>query len=142
MYKSLPTNQKTFDLDVIGETSNEQHKGQFVCKCVLNIAERHEMELEKTRLSADYSNPSPGLAGIAAALATIRVKIISGPAWWVDSDRGAKLLDENVLLALFDAVNEKEQEWRDELNKRATVAKEKNTAREAKKEAKKETPEE
>jgi hypothetical protein len=117
LYSSLPKNEKSFDIDMHGDVTGLHYKGTFTARCVLSIASRHAMELEKTRLMADYANPSNGLAGIAIALSSIRAKIVEGPAWWKDSDGGANLLDENVIFRLYDECNKLEAAWRKELKK-------------------------
>ena len=122
MYDSLPKNEQSFDIDLAGETTNIQYVGTFTAKCVLNMAGKHSMELEKTRLMADYANPSAGLAGIAIALATIRAKITDGPAWWKDSDAGATIIDENVVFKLYDECLRIEASWREKLKKNGEEA--------------------
>lgn len=122
MYNVLPKNEQSFDIDMVGETTNLQYKGTFTAKCVLNIAGKHSLELEKTRLMADYANPSAGLAGIAIALATIRAKIVDGPAWWKDSDMGSTIMDENVIFKMYDECNRVEASWRESLKKTAEEA--------------------
>lgn len=119
MYDTLPKNERAFDVDLVGDTTGVQYKGTFTARCILNMAGRHAMELEKTRLMADYKNPSDGLAGISITLATLRSKIVEGPAWWKDSEGGATIIDDNVLLSLYDEVNKLENAWRKDLKKNA-----------------------
>lgn len=119
MYEALPKNEQSFDVDLVGDTTGVHYKGTFTAKCILNMAGKHAMELEKTRLQADYANPSNGLAGISIALATIRAKITEGPAWWKDSDGGATLIDENIVFTLFDECNKAESKWRAALKAKA-----------------------
>lgn len=126
MYDTLPKNEQSFDIDVVGDTTGLSYKGTFTAKCVLNMAGKHSMELEKTRLQADYANPSAGLAGIAIALSTIRAKITIGPAWWKDSEGGSTIIDENVVFTLYDECNKIESNWRKELKKNAEEAQTKN----------------
>lgn len=122
MYQSLPKNEKSFDLDVEGEDTGVHYKGQFRVRCLLDIAGKHSLALEKTRLMADYANPSGDLRAIAVALANIRAKIVEGPAWWTDSRGGSTIMDENVILAIYDECNRVERLWRDELKKKAQEA--------------------
>lgn len=119
IYDTLPKNEQSFDVDLVGETTGIQYKGTFTAKCVLTMAGRHSMELEKTRLQADYANPSAGLAGISISLATIRAKINQGPAWWKDSDGGASIIDENIIFTLYDECNKLEAGWRTALKTKA-----------------------
>lgn len=131
MYDILPKNERSFDLELVGDTTGVLHKGTFTAKCVLNMAGRHSLELEKTRLMADYANPSPGLAGIAIALATLRAKLTDGPAWWKDSEGGATLIDENVVFKLFDECNKMEAAWREDLKKAGEEAQKGNVQKES-----------
>jgi hypothetical protein len=98
MYSNLPKNEKTFSVDLTGEDTGQKYTGEFTVRCVLNMSGKHQLELEKTRLMADYANPSRGLAGIAISLATIRARIVKAPEWWAETDAGAEILDENVVL--------------------------------------------
>jgi hypothetical protein len=123
LYDSLPKNEAVVDFKAVGETTGETYEGQFTVMCVLNMAGRHSLELEKTRLQADYANPSRGLAGIAISLATVRAKVLEAPAWWKNSDEGSLIIDENVILSLYDKCNEVEANWRKELKKESEVAK-------------------
>jgi len=122
LYESLPKNESVFDFEAKGETTGETYKGQFTVMCVLNMSGRHALELEKTRLMADYANPSRGLAGIAISLATVRAKIIDAPAWWKNSDEGSLIIDENVVLTLYDKCNEVEAKWRKSLKSQSEEA--------------------
>lgn len=122
MYNALPKNEKTFSIDVEGDTSGEKYVGQFSAKCVLNMSEKHTKELEKTRLLADYANPSNGLAGIAEILSTVRTRLIKWPDWWSNLDYGTKVLDENVIIAIYDELIQAESEWRKEIRKKAAPA--------------------
>jgi hypothetical protein len=122
MYDSLPKNEKTFDVEVVGETTGFKYTGQFTVTCILDMAGKHQLELEKTRLMADYANPSRGLFGIATSLATIRTKIVSSPDWWKNADDGASIKDENLIFTLYDKCNEMETQWRKELKDLSTEA--------------------
>jgi hypothetical protein len=124
MYDSLPKNEKTFDIDVVGDTTGVKYQGQFTVQCILDMAGRHTLELEKTRLMADYANPSRGLFGIATSLATIRTKTVTAPAWWINNEDGAAIKDENLVFAVYDKCNEMEKQWREELKKSSEVAQE------------------
>jgi len=122
MYDSLPKNEKSFDIDLVGDTTGLKYSGQFTVICILDMAGRHALELEKTRLMADYANPSRGLFGIATSLATIRTKTVSTPAWWKNNEDGAAIKDENLVFAVYDKCNEMEKQWREELKKSSEEA--------------------
>lgn len=130
MYKSLPKNEMTFDFKEKGMDTGLPYEGSFTVKCVLTISDKHTLELEKTRLMADTANPSNGLAGISLTLSEVRARIISAPGWWKDCDYGAGLLDENILIRLFDECVRCETKWRETLSKKAEVAADENKAQE------------
>lgn len=118
----LPKREHIFIFDFTDEMG-KKHDGNFVCKCALNIADKHAVELERTRLQGNYANPTDTLAGIARILANLRVRIIlkDAPTWWQQSDGGVTL-DEDVLVALYDKVMEGDIKWRANLNKKAESA--------------------
>lgn len=123
MYNALPKNERTFSIKIEGDTSSETFEGQFTTKCVLNMAEKHGKELEKTRLMADYANPSGTLSGIAEILSTVRAKLTKWPDWWANLDYGSGILDENVIIKIYDETLALEREWRAEIRKKSDEAK-------------------
>jgi hypothetical protein len=122
MYDNLPKNQKSFDIDLVGDTTGLEYKGTFTVKCALSISEKHKMELERTRLSSDYANPTNGLSGIAIAMSSLSVRIIEAPAWWKNTNNGSDILDENVIFEIFDKSLEMERLWRESLKKQGEEA--------------------
>jgi hypothetical protein len=123
MYASLPKREKTFTLEIVGEESGILYKGEFTVRSILSMSGKHSLELEKTRMMADFANPSRGLAGISISLATIRVKLIKAPDWWYELGDGADILDENVIIELYDRTVLIENEWRNSVAKQAEESK-------------------
>jgi hypothetical protein len=115
----LPKNEITFDVDLQGDTTFKQYQGQFTCRCVLTMGQKHAMELEKSRLLGSYSNPTEELIGIAIIFANLRAKIVDAPEWWKQSGGGAAINDENILVELFNKVDKAEQEWRQKVKELA-----------------------
>ena len=112
MYSSLPKQEATFEFNETDEYGIV-YKGEFVVRCVSDIGTRHRVELEKTRMMADYANPSPGLVALADSLAEIRGRIVKAPDWWTqDLDNGALLLDSGILYKLYDKCMECEKAWK------------------------------
>lgn len=135
MYDILPKKEATFQLDVVGTDTGLQYKGEFTVKTILTIGERHSEELEKTRLLSDYANPSDGLYGIATYLSKVRASVTDSPKWWKDTLDGAEILDENVIIALYDECVKVQTEWKLKLKEKAENTIE--TIKEDEKEAKK-----
>lgn len=120
----LPTKEAVFDVDHIGETTGKRYEGSFTVRCVLNIAQKHSLELEKTRLLGNYAAPTDGLIGLAVVLANLRVKIVEAPEWWKQSGGGYTIEDEDVLVAVFNKIQEAETAWREKLKEKGNKAQE------------------
>jgi hypothetical protein len=114
----LPSKERTFDFEHVGETTGKKYDGRFTALCVLNVGQRHLLGLEKTRLLGSYANPTDDLAGLAIILANLRTKIVDGPEWWKQSNGGALIDDEDALVVLYRKVQEAEQKWKEELKEK------------------------
>ena len=119
MYSNLPKNERTFDIKLVGDTTGVTYEGQFCVTCVLDVGGTHSMELERTRLIADYANPTGLLANLALALSTLRAKVVKAPDWWHNLDDGAKIKDNEIIMAIFIKCEEQEAAWRKELKDKA-----------------------
>ena len=115
----LPKNESVFEFEHVGATTGRKYEGRFTVRCILNIAQKHAMELEKTKLRGGSSNPTDALAGIAIILATLHAKIVDSPEWWKQG-QGSDLLDEDVLVVLHDKVEDAEVAWKKALTEKAT----------------------
>lgn len=114
----LPSKEKIFHFEHVGLETGKRYEGQFTALCLLNVGQKHALSLEKTRLLGSYANPTDDLAGFAVILANLRAKIKDGPTWWQQSQGGATVDDEDVLVALFRKVEEMETSWREDLKKK------------------------
>jgi len=129
----LPKNDVTFNFKEQGATTGEEYVGEFTVISMMNVAQRYELELEKSRLIADFNNPTDGLTGIAEILSTLRTRIVDGPKWWRDSAGGFNIMDENILVSLYNRVLKAEDSWRDKLAAKGREAKEANEKEQQKK---------
>lgn len=114
----LPSKEKTFSFEHVGETTGKKYEGQFTVQCVLNVGQKHAMSLERTRLMGNYPNPTDDLAGFAQILANLRFKILNAPEWWNQSNGGTQIDDEDALVVLYRKVLEAEVEWKEDLKKK------------------------
>jgi len=119
MYDALPSRERSFDADYVGQITGHRYKGTFTVYCVLDISQMHAAELEKSRLTLDIRNPTNGLKGVSNVLGELRTRIIEGPAWWKDSKLGTSILDFDLLSYLLDKCDELEDLWKDEIKKKA-----------------------
>lgn len=118
----LPSKERTFDFEHVGEDTGKKYEGRFTVLCVLNVGQKHALGLEKTRLLGNYANPTDDLAGLAIILANLRAKIVDAPEWWKQSNGGSILDDESVIVALYRKVQEAEFQWKEDLKKKAQPA--------------------
>lgn len=114
----LPSTQSVFDFEMTSELG-KKFEGRFTVHCLMNMRQKHLLELEKTRLLGNYSNPTDELAGISIILASLRHRIVDAPDWWKQSDGGYNLTDFDVLTALYDKALNAEVEWRTKLKEKA-----------------------
>lgn len=119
----LPKIESVFDFDYTSELG-KKYDGRFTVLCLLDMGQKHRMELEKTRLLGNYPNPTDGLAGIAVVLAELRVKVVDAPEWWKQSNGGYNIKDEDAVVALYDKVKAAETEWRNNLQEMRKKAQE------------------
>lgn len=115
----LPKNESVFDIDINGDTSGKRYEGQFSVRCVLNMGQKHAMELEKTRLMGNHSSPTDELIGYAVLFANLRAKIMDGPEWWKQSIGGSNIMDENVLVAVYNKILDAEVQWKEKVKEMA-----------------------
>jgi len=123
VYSALPKNERSFTVSIEGDTTAMKYEGTFITRCAMSIGDKHRKELEKTRLLADYVNPTPGLQGISEILSTLRVKLIKWPEWWNELNQGLSSLDENVVVEIYEKIQDIESVWRAELRDTAQTAK-------------------
>ncbi len=122
----LPSTQTVIDFDFTSDLG-KKYDGQFTVLCLLNMRQKHLLELEKTRLLGNYTNPTDELAGIAIILANLRHRIVDGPTWWQQSDGGYNIPDVDALTVLYNKVLGAETEWRNKLKEKTKKLQEQST---------------
>lgn len=115
----LPKNQKSFQLDYTGELTGKRYEGTFTVKCVLNMAEKRKLEIERSGLSADLTNPTGNLNAIALVVSNLRVRITDAPDWFKQAIITLDILDEDVLFELYSKSLDKSEEWISEVKKKS-----------------------
>lgn len=115
----LPKNQKSFQLDYTGEITGKRYEGTFTVKCVLNMAEKRKLEIERSGLSADLTNPTGNLNAIALVVSNLRVRVTDAPDWFKQSIMSLDILDEDVLFEVYSKALDKSEEWLSEVKKKS-----------------------
>jgi hypothetical protein len=115
----LPKNQKSFEISHVGEITGKKYEGTFTVKCVLNLAEKRKVEIERSSMSADLNNPTANLSAIAGVVANLRVRVVDAPDWFKQSIGTLDILDEEVFYDIFSKCLDKSDEWLSEVKKKS-----------------------
>ena len=107
----LPKNESGFLFDHEGELTKRKYVGDFKVKCILSIGDKRILEIEKSQLTVDLSNPTGNLSAIGTVVANLRVRVIDAPDWFKQSIRSLDILDEEVFFELYSKCVEAETEW-------------------------------
>ena len=110
---SLPKNESAFDFEHIGELYGKKYEGQFTVKCVLNLADKRALEIEKSRLTADLMNPTGNLSALGSVIANLRVRVITAPDWFSQAIITLDILDEEVVFELYRKCLDESEKWRE-----------------------------
>lgn len=114
----VPNHLRTVILDSTGETSRQKWGGQFKVKAVMTNADRFALERKFADLMPKNTDHVTDMIKYkAATIAELSVKIVSGPRWWDDTDRGELMVDFDPLLDLLIKCNEATKDWNEELEK-------------------------
>ena len=127
----LPKNESSFDFSHTGELYGKKYEGQFTVKCILNIADKRNLEIEKSRLTADLSNPTDNLSALGSVIANLRVRVVSAPDWFNQAIFTLDILDEEVIFELYSKCLDKSQEWRESIKAKAEEKSEGNVLKES-----------
>lgn len=109
----LPPNEKTFTVEVPkGETSGQRYVGKFTCRCVLNIGQRTAADVAEARLNEGLKDVRENTRVMHMVLAQLEARVTHAPKWWIASEGGRLLMDENVVLEIYRQCLAAETEWR------------------------------
>jgi len=111
------TNQAKVTVDITGSETGEKYAGVFVFRELPTFRER--MAASKIRNDITGPNASMNSAEWARAeiSAQLQVRVIKAPKWWEQSDGGLDLVDENVVVEIFNAAMKTENDARERLRK-------------------------
>lgn len=115
----------TFSFNTIGEVTQEKYPGDFTVKPILSFASIAGVDAERRRFMGNPENEGTvpeEIRSIAAMLAQIKFRIIKCPSWVIESNYLADMVDGNVLVELFKKVIEVEENYRQQLSKKAEAA--------------------
>lgn len=112
---SLPVNEKSFEISVMGDTTNQLYTGQFVSCCVPTLGMKADAAVMEARLNSDLKTLDDGTVMFNRILAQLAYRIKAAPDWFLASANGRELLDLNVLFEIWSKCVEAEKEWREKV---------------------------
>lgn len=118
---AITTNQHPFSVSVVGESTNETYKGDFVTTRILS----QRQLLLSDRLFREYlggENPmhaADWAKDRAQTLADINSALVQVPRFWRDASMGLDLLDSNILSEVWKEVQRVQREAQDAIKARS-----------------------
>ena len=113
---AIPSKQTTVQIDVIGELTKTRYLGSFTVK-ILNQKERALVQRHKAFLNGDHANQLDiATLNYHHMVAYLRYALVSPPEgempkFWLTSDLGYELYDQNVVIELYNKAIEFEETW-------------------------------
>lgn len=114
-----------FNIHVIGERTQKTYTGEFRARRFLT----HRQRIQKDRIYRENMGPNPGDAEFlvhqtALLFSDTFVGLSVKPQWWTDAGMGLDLVDENVLVQVWEEMRKIQGEATKHLNNKAEEAKE------------------
>ena len=107
----LPPNEKSFDIEVKGETSGQIWKGKFSTVCVPTCRQKADAFVLQTKLNQDLATLDLFIKAYHNMIAQLTVRLTSAPQWWISADNGQDLKDFNVIIVVYNECLKAENEW-------------------------------
>lgn len=112
---SLPPNEKTFTINVVGDTSKQNWTGEFTAVCMPNLRQKSEASIMEAQLNRDLMTLDQDTILYHRMVASLSQRLIAAPEWWLSSDNGRNLLDANVIFEVFKECVAAEKEWKEKV---------------------------
>lgn len=116
---------QAFTVSVVGETSGETFRGEF--RAFKFLSHRQQLMLDQKRREILGTSPESASARArnqAEIFAQLFVRLSDAPKWWSESGYGMDLVDDNIMIEVFNGVMKVEEEAVAEMKKRAEAARE------------------
>lgn len=119
---ALP-NSETFVINVVGDATGETQTGKFIAKKRLSFNDQMARDnFRRKMLGEAPGEPTPRASSMATIFSELIVRLTEAPSWWVDADEGRNLEDENVIVEVYDRCMKIETDAKEEVAKKAAVA--------------------
>jgi hypothetical protein len=116
---------QAFTISVVGEVSGETFRGEF--RAFKFLTHRQQLLLDQKRrelLGANAEFSSARARNQAEIFSQLFVRLSEAPKWWIESGNGMDLVDDNIMVEVFNAVMKVEEEAVNVVKKKADEAKE------------------
>ena len=120
MFTSIPVE---FSITVIGTTTGNTYAGKFKAKPKLS----HADQMRRDRVRREFLGPNGNEAtsraqSQAEVFSDLMVTLVETPEWWLATDNGTALFDDNVIKEILDNVERIRREAADEVQRGAEAA--------------------
>jgi hypothetical protein len=117
-------NEQNFTVSVVGELSGETFRGDFKVRKLLSHRQQLAYDAKRRELLGTNPNGTSNRAdSLTEVFAQLSVRIVEAPSWWVESGGGMDLIDDNVVIKVFEQTMLAEREAREAIAKRAEESK-------------------
>ncbi len=100
---AIEANDQPFTFHAVGETSDQTWTGEFRAKRWLS--HRDQLTKDQVRrelLGGQTGMPTERALSTSMMLAELRVRLTAYPEWWITTDRGLDLADDNVVYGIYE----------------------------------------
>lgn len=118
----LPVPQEIV-VDCVGEVSGERYRGVFKIKP--RLSHRDSLLRDQFRrelLGKDGDAADPSAVNVAEVFSKVWAHTIEAPLFWREANRGLDLLDESPVVAVYQAIIQKEREFVENIKKQGEEA--------------------
>lgn len=115
--KKLPDIVKYVSLESIGEITGQKYAGSFRLKVLLTHDERFAIERTYKQMLPNDNGVEQEIKLKCGGIAELEQRIVEAPNWWKDSRSGRDLVDAQPVYDLLIQLQEKYEEWKQELKK-------------------------
>ena len=116
---------QAFTISVVGEVSGETFRGEF--RALKFLTHRQQLLLDQKRrelLGGNAEFSSQRARNQAEIFSQLFVRLSEAPKWWLESGNGMDLVDDNIMVEVFNAAMKVEEEAVSSVKKKAEDAKE------------------
>jgi hypothetical protein len=120
MATTIKKYESSVSINATGELTGESFIGKFTFRTRLSHKDRLQIDTIRRQLlgaQPEGAQPSPRAESSAQIFANLQVRVVDAPSWWVNSNGGMDLSDDDVVSSVFDSAIKVEQDEIDLIKK-------------------------